>query len=113
MADAYTTLGQLDESRRYAIECIRLARQVGAVPLQLAALVPLADVLARQGQPDRALALLGLAHHHPSTPKQKEVGIRETLAEMQLAPEQIEAGLAVGAQLYLETVVGEILAGEW
>ena len=113
MADAYTTLGQLDESRRYAIECIRLARQVGAVPLQLAALVPLADVLARQGQPDRALALLGLARHHPSTPKQKEVGIRETLAEMQLEPERMEAGLAAGAQLYLETVVGEILAGEW
>ncbi len=113
IADAYATLGQLDESRRYAVQCIRLARQVGAVPLQLAALVPLAGVLARQGQPDRALALLGLARQHPSTPKQKEVGIRETLAEMQLEPERIEAGLAAGAALELEAVVEEILAGEW
>ena len=113
MADAYATLGQLDESRRYALECIRLARQIGAMPLQLAALVPLAGVLAKQGQPDRALALLGLARHHPSTPKQKETGIREALAEMQLEPERIEAGLAAGAELELEAVVEEILAGKW
>ena len=113
IADAYTSLGLLDESRRYAVECIRLARQVGAVPLQLAALVPLADVLAKQGQPDRALALLGLARHHPGTPTQKEVGIREVLADMQLEPEQIEAGLAAGAALALEAVMEEILAGQW
>ena len=113
IADAYATLGQLDESRRYAIECIRLARQGGAVPLQLAALVPLAGVLAKQGQTDRALALLGLARQHPATPTQKEIGIQETLAEMQLEPERIEAGLAAGAELELEAVVEEILAGKW
>lgn len=113
LADVYSTLGQLDESRHYAVECIRLARRTRGVPLQLAALVPLAEVLIKQRQPDRALALLGLARHHPSTPQQKEVGIRETLAEMQLPPEQIEAGLAAGAELELERVVEEILAGEW
>ena len=113
LADVYTTLGQLEESRRYAVECIRLARQVGAVPLQLAALVPLADVLVKQGQTSRALAMLGLARRHPSTPKQKEVGINEVLAEMQLTPEQAEAGLAAGAGLDLEAVVEEILGGQW
>ena len=113
LADAYATLGQLDESRRYAVECVRLAGQIGAVPLQLAALVPLAEVLVKQGQPDRALTLLGLARHHPSTPKQKEVGINELLAVIQLTPEQIEAGLAAGAQLELAAVVAEVLAGQW
>ncbi len=113
LADAYATLGQLDESRRYAVACVRVAGQVGAVPLQLAALVPLAEVLVKQGQPNRALALLGLARHHPSTPKQKEVGINELLTEIQLTPEQVEAGLAAGAALELEAVVAEVLAGQW
>ena len=113
LADAYSMLGQLDEGRRFAVECIRLAQQVGAVPLQLAALVPLAEVLLREGETGRALALLGLARSHPSTPNQKQSGIQQALATVTLAPAEVEAGLAAGAALSLEVVVPEILDGKW
>lgn len=113
LADVYNALGQLDESRRFAVECIRLARPVGATPLQLAALVPLAEVLLKEGQTGRALALLGLARSHPSTPNQKQIGIREALATVTLDPAEVETALAAGAALDFDTVVGEILAGKW
>ena len=113
LADAYNMLGQLDEGRRFAVECIRLAQQVGATPLQLAALVPLAEVLLREGETGRALALLGLARSHPSTPHQKQSGIQQALATVTLAPAEVEAGLAAGAALSLEGVVPEILDGKW
>ncbi len=113
LADVYSTLGQLDESRRFAVECVRLARPVGATPLQLAALVPLAEVLLKEGETGRALALLGLARSHPSTPNQKQIGIQEALATVTLDPAEVEAALAAGAALDFDTVVGEVLAGQW
>ena len=113
LADVYNALGQLDESRRFAVECIRLARPVGATPLQLAALVPLAEVLLKEGQTGRALALLGLARSHPSTPNQKQIGIREALATVTLDPAEVETALAAGAALDFDTVVGEIPDGGW
>ncbi|WP_374687552.1 AAA family ATPase, partial [Promineifilum sp.] len=112
LADAYSSLNQLAESRRFAVECIRLARQVGAVPLQLAALVPLAEVMLKEGETGRALALLGLARQHPSTPNQKQVGINDALATVTLEPAEVEAKLAAGAGLELDDVVTEILGGE-
>jgi len=113
LADAYNFLGQLDEAREFALECLRLARQAGAVPVQLAGLVPLAEVLMRQGQSERAMALLGLARHHPSTPPHKQIGINEVVELAQLEPARAEAAMAAGAKLELETVVEEILAGKW
>lgn len=113
LADAYCGMGQLEEGRRFAIECIRLARQVGALPLQLAALVPLAEVLLKRGETGQGLALLGLARAHPSTPKQKEIGINDALAPLTLDPAAVEAGLTAGTGLALEKVVEEILNGKW
>ncbi|MBP6015114.1 MAG: AAA family ATPase [Candidatus Promineofilum sp.] len=113
LADVYATLGELDAGRRYVRECVRLAQQVGAVPLQLAAMVPLADVLVKQGETGRALALLGLARAHPGTPQQKQTGIAEVLAAVEWDEQRVDAALASGAALDFDTVVQEILDGKW
>jgi class 3 adenylate cyclase/tetratricopeptide (TPR) repeat protein len=113
LADVYVNLGELAESHRYALLAIRLARQVGAIPVVLATLVPLADVMVGRGDIDRALALLGLAQHHPSTPKQKQIGIDDVLQSITMARVEMEDKLAAGAKLDFETVVQEILDGKW
>ncbi len=113
LADVYASLGELDASRHYARECVRLARQVGAVPLQLAAMVPLANVLVKQGETERGLALIGLARAHPGMPQQKQTGIAEVLATVQWDTERVDAALAAGAALDFDTIVQEILDGKW
>lgn len=113
LADAYASLGELDASRHYARECVRLAQQVGAVPLQLAAMVPLADVLVRQGETERALALIGLVRAHPGTPQQKQTGIAEVLAAVEWDAARVDPALAAGTGLDFDTVVQEILDGKW
>ena len=113
LADVHNTLGELDEARRYATQCLRLARQAGALPMQLAGLVTLADALARGGQAERALTLLGLVRQHPSTPPPKQRGIQEVLDMVTLEPAAAEAALAAGAALDVTTVVDEVLDGQW
>lgn len=113
LADAYTSLDQPEEAHRFVRECLRMARQVGAVPLQLAALVPLADLMRKEGDIGRALELLGLCRNHPSTPQQKQMGIDQVLADIQLDEAQIASGLAAGAALDLDAVVEEILDDKW
>ena len=113
LADAYSALDQLDEAHHFVRECLSLARQVGALPLQLAALVPLADIMIKEGNVGRALELIGLCRTHPSTPQQKQIGINQVLAEIHLDEAQVASGLATGATLDLDTVVQEILDGNW
>ena len=49
----------------------------------------------------------------PSTPNQKQIGIQDALATVTLDLADVETALAAGAALDFDTVVGEILDGEW
>ena len=66
LGEVTTLLGDLDAARRAFHEALRLTMDIQAVPLTLDALVGLADLLAQDGQQDRAIHLLRLAVHHPA-----------------------------------------------
>ncbi len=69
--------------------------------------------MAETGEKARGLLLFGLARAHPALEYQVMQEINEEIARQGLPPEEVEAGLAAGAALDLETVVGEIMDGKW
>ncbi|MBN1955943.1 MAG: tetratricopeptide repeat protein [Anaerolineae bacterium] len=95
-------------------ESLRIAMDVGAIPTALESLAGMAGVTARQGQPQRALALLGVVLEHPALAHETVLIVEQALAELgaQLAPEEVAAGLARGRALQLEAVALEVLERE-
>jgi hypothetical protein len=73
----------------------------------------LAQLQVGAGQYEQAAQMLGLALHHPSSWSEVENDAQPVLAALgkALPAGQLEAALARGAELDLEQVVGEILAG--
>ena len=62
-----------------------------------------------EGQIERALALLGLARRHPAWRGNNQGAMDMTLAEWNLDPAIVEAGLAKGVELDWETTLQELL----
>jgi hypothetical protein len=87
------------------------AIEIGGAPYALDDLACLAGVMARTGQAERALELLGLALHHPAIWDETRSTIESLLTDLRakLPPDAIEAALGRGQSLELETVVAEIL----
>ncbi len=112
-AQADIKLGNIDAARRGAREALALVHSLGAQPSVLWAICLFGQLLAETGDATQALALYGLARAQPALDNQLRVEIDEEIARMGLAAETVEAGLAAGAELDLETVVGEILNGQW
>jgi class 3 adenylate cyclase/tetratricopeptide (TPR) repeat protein len=113
LAQADLGLGDISAARQEVREALALARSLGMTPMVVWGLLLAGQVLAAAGQPDRGLALFGLARAHPALEHQAKLELDEAIAGLGLPEAQIEAGLAAGAALDLETVVGEILDGEW
>ena len=106
-------LGDTAAARRGAREALALARSLGAQPWVLWAVFLCGQILAETGDVSRALALYGLARAHPAVDNQVRVEIDEEVARLAVPAAEVEAGLAAGAGLDLEAVVGEILGGQW
>jgi hypothetical protein len=73
----------------------------------------MAKVLAAEGQPDKALALLGLVLGYKESPRPDLFAFVKPLVtefEAELPPEVLAAGLERGKSLDLETVIRELLA---
>ncbi len=72
-----------------------------------------AGVLARAGETEQALTLLGLVADHPALRSETTPLIEQTLRILRArcSEEQIAAGLAHGKATSLKTVVTEILEG--
>jgi tetratricopeptide (TPR) repeat protein len=113
VAQADLKLGDNAAARRGAGEALRLARSAGNLPYVLWAIFLFGQILAETGQSDRGLLLYGLARAHPTLDHEIRVEIDEEIARLGLPAAEVEAGLAAGAALDLETVVGEILDGKW
>jgi hypothetical protein len=68
-----------------------------------------ADLAYAEGHVDRALALLGLAQHHPAWNSDAQYEMDAMLVEWGLDPTLIAAGLAQGADLDWETALVELV----
>jgi class 3 adenylate cyclase/tetratricopeptide (TPR) repeat protein len=110
LSEANIKLGDLDSAWRELREGVALARRLGTLPWLLAAVTNLAQLQAAIGDTSRALALLGLVKQHPAASYDIQRLVDEALARLRLDPAVVEAGLARGATLVLDTVVAEILA---
>ncbi|MFO7661324.1 MAG: hypothetical protein R6X18_01900 [Chloroflexota bacterium] len=92
---------------------LKLARSTEAPPLLVLIILISARILAAEGQVERSLGLIGLIREHPLVPPNARIEFEEELAQINLPPERIEAGLAAGGALDFDTVVQEILDGKW
>ncbi len=70
LGHALLKLGQLAEAGQALRQALAIAREMGAVPLALEILTGLAEVLASQGDPERALEALAFASRHPALIKE-------------------------------------------
>ncbi|MCP4544086.1 MAG: tetratricopeptide repeat protein [Chloroflexi bacterium] len=100
---------------RYYRQGMQIMMDIGTVPMALESLAGFAGVLARAGQPERGIELLGLILCQPTLLEDTKVSIAEPiLADLraQLSPDVLEAALERGKTLDLEQVIAEILLDE-
>ena len=108
LAHANLKLGHTATARVHVREMLRLARQLGAVPRVLDALLNLAEILIAEGQTERGLELIGLIRGHPAAEFQMQQEVDRIIGTLQPEPAAIEAALAYGATLDLEAVVQDV-----
>ncbi len=113
LAQADIKLGATAEARRGGREALALSRALGYFPSVIASVLVFGQVLAAEGDKERALALHGMARAHPAMEYQMRVESDEEIARLSLPAGAIEAGLAAGAALDFDAVVEEILDGKW
>ncbi len=109
VADEEVKLGNFEAARAGSREGLRLALRLGLLPRVVQVVVNFSYLAYAEGQIDRALALMGLARHHPAWGGEHQREMEETLARWALNPVQVEAGLAQGAALDWDTTIQELL----
>ncbi len=103
LGETSCALGDYAGARAYFAEALEIATQTQTLTVLLKVLVNLAALFAKQGQTDRAAALLGLAHRHPACEQIDQEKAERLLDEMGLVSPD-------GAPEPLDVVVAEILA---
>jgi tetratricopeptide (TPR) repeat protein len=109
VSDACFKLGDIPAAKEYAQAALQLALAIGGMLWAVYAMVIFAELRASAGNTDGALALLGLALHHPAADANTREEVERVLAELNLSPEIVEAGLIRGRVLDFERVVEELL----
>jgi DNA-binding CsgD family transcriptional regulator/tetratricopeptide (TPR) repeat protein len=114
---AYFELGALAVARRYFEQALAAAEQMGSGYWQAWITAPLARVYCRQGELDRAAAVLD-AVHGPDTPVETSTGGMCWLAraELLLACGEASAGAAVAARIataQANVVPGAVVPSVW
>lgn len=94
------------------LDSMRIAREIQVITSEAETLAGLAGLKVIEGEPERALELLGVALHHPAFNQEAQRVVDPILAQLHadLSPEIIEAGLERGESLDFDTVVKELLA---
>ena len=107
-----TALGDDSAARVSYHEALRMATAMAILPLMLENLAGLSGILARSGEVERALELVGLAATHPSLYDETRPLLEQTLDDLraQISPEQIATGLERGRALNLDAVVQALMA---
>lgn len=109
LAECDLQLGQLAAARTGLREGLALAWRVGAQPRVVSAVRFFGYLAYAEGQPARALELLGLARHHPAWSSDHQRALGLMLAQWALDPAVVEAGLAQGATLDWDATVQALL----
>jgi tetratricopeptide (TPR) repeat protein len=109
LADTDIKLGQLSAVRAGLREGLALAQRLGALPLAGEAVMNFGNLAHAEGQTERALALIGLAHKHPAWSSDMQHDLDMMLAEWALDPSVVEAGMKKGEELDWEETVMELL----
>ena len=113
LGDAATELDEVAVARDYYREALEQTWKLRAVPDVLATLCAFAGLQARHGDALRALKLVGLVQHHPTTNAELEpIYIQPVLDYLKplLPATVIEGMLQQGTELNLETTVKTLLA---
>ena len=103
LGESTCALEDYEEANVHFAEALKVAAEARASPMLIKVLVNLAVLFARQGQRDRAAALLGLARQHPASEQAIQEKAGRLLDEMGLVPPDSVPGS-------LDVVVAEILA---
>ncbi len=104
--------GDYVAARDYHQQALAIARNLQAAPLLLEAIVGFAWLYMNESRPTRAGELIGLTQHHPAHTNDIQIRLDELLPELAeaMAPTELQAALARGKSLDLDTVVVELLA---
>lgn len=111
LAHAYMILGDMETARAQTREMLVLSRQLGARPRVIDALLNWAEMLIITGEQQKGVMLLGLIRGHPAQEFQMQQEVERVLGTVTLPSNEVEAALAAGADLELDAVVDEIVAG--
>lgn len=113
LAQVHLRLDNTAAARAEAHEALTLAVALDYLPAVVNGVSLFGQILAAEGTWARALALFGVAYAHPALEHQLQLEIEDELARLVLPSAEVEAGLAAGEALDFETVVQEILNGQW
>jgi tetratricopeptide (TPR) repeat protein len=113
LSEARIGLGETGAAAENAREVVVLARSMGATPFVLSGLLVFSEIAAAESDMSRALMLIGMARAHPALEYQTRAVIDGMIVRLDLPAAEIEAGLAAGDALDFNTVVQEILDGNW
>jgi class 3 adenylate cyclase/tetratricopeptide (TPR) repeat protein len=105
-------LGHMDEARQYLRAGAARARRMGAMPSLVSAVIYFALLAYTLGDVERALQLLGVAKTGLGYDSEAEREINLFLADWQLDPQRVRAGLESGALLDFYVVLDELLSAD-
>jgi tetratricopeptide (TPR) repeat protein len=115
LANAHIRIGDLDKARSLVVEVISAARQAGSKSWLISSLTVLANQAIVENDYQRGLELLGLISNHPATMSDVKDEVNQLLMprlRTVFSEEEVQAGMEVGMNLDLDTVIDNYLAEE-
>lgn len=106
--------GEIKAASGHYLEALRLVMEIQAISFALETLAGLAGVKAAEGQAEYAVELLGLVLPHPAANQEMRLAAEPLLARLrtELPSDLVEAALARGQKLDLETVVRDLFSSD-
>ncbi len=110
LGKADAELGHYQPARQHLRQALQQATELKATPLALDILKEIAELMAKEGNPHRAIQLLALVRHHPSGEQatQDQAGQLLDSLSSQLSPQERAAAEQAGSSQSLETIVAEL-----
>ena len=112
LGEARAAAGDWPSAERIFRQALATALESHSPPLALDALVGLADLQARTGQAEQALAVALLVSHHPAGAAETKERANQLCAELerQFTPEQVETARLQGRATSIETLAARTLS---
>lgn len=105
-------LGKLTDARKFLREGVAAGLRLGAMPVTVFGITYFALLAFAEGQPGRALELLGVARSSPAWDSENEREVNRFLIEWNLPAEQVEHGLRRGQEMKIEIVLDDLTRQE-